>query len=248
MQDERKWAIIVIVFRGGMTGPPEWLPLHRYFDREPYNSEGTITDVMIKDLTDVIRNPDFDKYEMAFRWAMSRDDFFNLPCLKQINKLHIMVDDWWDFCVPMALAILKKENTRRKRKWQLRKPLKIVLYYQYSFPSIDHFKNQPGGEFMEVMGYWWSHPLYNKHNHTRNNKDVFIHLLDGGLSEDQCEEFKLLLQNQDYHYRMFQTFKSSKDACYNEESIKTFGSPEELFHHMTNDICRNSLHKNFKKG
>ena len=231
LQDERKWTIITMPYI--IYEIIVWLPLHRFIQIFLLD-DMTLTDIVIKNLMDVIRNPDFDRYDMAYRRVMARNDFFTPSCLKGINKIHFLMSSLWYVYLPMVMAILRKENNRREQEKQV--PLEIIFYYNWGWPTNAHFYLQPGGEYMKIVAGWGSHPLHKKHDFKRNRENVYIHLLDGWLDYNDCRYYyKLLLRNQQYRYQIFR--KARKDACYNEESIKTFGSIEELMDHMNYDIC-----------
>ena len=137
LQEKRKWAIIILSYYE-INERVEWLPLHRYI--QMYIPNGAIDDELIdedfidltiKELIDVIRNPNFDRYNMAYRWAMEKDDIFNPSCLKQIKKMHIMMNIWHAVYLPVTLAILRKENTRREQ--EKREPLEIFFLLSSRF-------------------------------------------------------------------------------------------------------------------
>ena len=60
LQEEKKWAII-IWSSYETREPTKWLPLHRYFLNDGALRDGTLTDIYLKDVKDVIQNPDFDR-------------------------------------------------------------------------------------------------------------------------------------------------------------------------------------------
>ena len=237
LQNEKRWAVIILSY-GTVGIPTVWPPLHQYIQTHELPG-GTVEDSTLKDFMDVIRNPNFNRYERTYRWALARNDFFNSSCLKQINKIHILIYLWNDVYLSMVLAILRKENTRREQEKQ--EPLKVVFYYLKGNSFYNRFKLEPGVKYIETGDHWRDHPLLEKSHYTRNKEDVFIHFMDGWFywlygDLSSCKDlYRLLLQNQQYHYRAFRS--ESTDYCYNEGSIKTFGSIEELFDLINHDLC-----------
>ena len=77
---------------------------------------------MIKNLFDIIKNPDYDIHDVTNHWVMSRKNFFDHDCLKEIKTIHITVYYMRFNYLPMASAILRKVNTNR-RKEKTRKTL-----------------------------------------------------------------------------------------------------------------------------
>ena len=239
LQDDRKWSIIIVSNTLELE-KMEWLPPHHYFHHGS-SYEGPLFDLTIKNLMDVIQNPNYDRYDMTYRWVMASENLLSRSCLRQVNKIHILIDFWWDVYLPMTMAVLRKENDHRKQERQT--PLEIVFYYQYGYfwyYRDDILKRQPGGEYVGIK-YRQDHPLLHKNESYKMNDDkenVYINLLDEKLFKRYCEDNELLLQSQNYRYRLFRSKSSRlKNACYNDENIKIFASPEELFENISNDMC-----------
>ena len=83
LQEERKWAIIIASKYEAREPLSAWLSLHRYIVNSGLQRDETLLDLFLKDLKDVIQNPDYDRYDMAYRWAMTSNDF---SCLRQITE------------------------------------------------------------------------------------------------------------------------------------------------------------------
>uniref|UniRef100_A0A7M5X5U4 Uncharacterized protein n=1 Tax=Clytia hemisphaerica TaxID=252671 RepID=A0A7M5X5U4_9CNID len=217
MQNDRKWDIIIMLpdLVDEYNLWLNWLPLHRYIQMN------LLIDINLINLIDVIKNPDYDRYEAAYRWISSRNDLFNSSCFGKINKITFLVKYFREAFFPMTLAVLRKENDRRER--EKLKPLKMVFYsFRYISPIID-LKRKAGGEYVEFVNGWNNHHLHNNYDYTKNEKEVFINVIDWNGLNWLCVEYNkpILLLNQDYHYR---EFKETNENCYIQENIKTFGS------------------------
>uniref|UniRef100_A0A7M5UYC7 Uncharacterized protein n=1 Tax=Clytia hemisphaerica TaxID=252671 RepID=A0A7M5UYC7_9CNID len=228
MQNDRKWDIIIVSRPDIYNSLLNWLPLHRSIQ-----IRFTLDDINLINLIDVIKNPDYDRYEAAYRWISSRNDLFNSSCFGKIDKIHFLVFDYWDYYYPMALAVLRKENDRREQ--EKLKPLKIIFYSYLFHSSLIDLKRTAGGEYVEFVHTWENHPLYNNYNYTKNEKEIFINVIDWMLGL-VCVDYETLLRNQDYHYREYRTRYGNN--CYTRgKSIKTFGTMEELWEHTNHDMC-----------
>ena len=89
LQIERHWTVIVLRV-DSQYALIEWLPLNRNI-QTVLRSElfSSLQQPVIKNLFDVIKNPDFDIYDTANRWVSSRKNFFTHDCLKEVKTIHI---------------------------------------------------------------------------------------------------------------------------------------------------------------
>ena len=243
LQNERQWAVIVFRLFSQYL-PIEWLPFNRNIETGLGSQKSSLQHPVIKYLFDVIRNPDYDIYDVTNRWVMSKGNFFSHNCLKKVKMIHITVYHIRFAYVPMALALLKKVNTHRSRV--KREPLKIVFYTRNYYR--DQVNQKPYAyERQNFRTFNWAqHPFYKVRKGSddmekmKNKSNVYIHIFTGKLGIYNCRKKSVvreLIEAQDYHYRQFLLQK--KDECFNDESYKTFGSPEELFDHINDDLCYN---------
>ena len=133
------------------------------------------------------------------------------------------------------MAISKRENDRREE--EKKKPLKIIFYSENHGRAYWGLNQDQGGKHVKLVKGWNLHPHGDEELPSRKKGDVYIHLLGGKLSNGDCLWYKKLslLQNQQHRYRQFRSART--DACYNDESIETYGSMEELRVKTFNDIC-----------
>uniref|UniRef100_A0A7M5TQC4 Uncharacterized protein n=1 Tax=Clytia hemisphaerica TaxID=252671 RepID=A0A7M5TQC4_9CNID len=222
MQNDRKWDIIIMSWNYKYILWLDWLPLHRFIQTLVFS------DIYLINLIDVIKNPDYDRYDAAYQWISSRNDLFNSSCFGKIDKINFMVYSFWEYYFPMTLAVLRKENDRREQ--EKLKPLRIIFWnYNGYYARIIDSKGKAGGEYVEFVHRWKNHPLYNNYNYTKNEWEIFINVIDW-MPEWVCEDYKTLLRIQNYHYQEFKT--RYEKNCYSSESIKTFGTMEELWEHI----------------
>ena len=73
-----------------------------------------------------MKEPNYDRYDFAYRSILSRKDFFNETCLKGISKIYMRVDRIYDGYFKTAIAILRKVNTKRRKRQK--EPLKLVFH------------------------------------------------------------------------------------------------------------------------
>uniref|UniRef100_A0A7M5XMD5 Uncharacterized protein n=1 Tax=Clytia hemisphaerica TaxID=252671 RepID=A0A7M5XMD5_9CNID len=222
LQNERQWTIIV--FRiGTYYKPIDWLPLNRNIQTQVETYDGfSLSHPVIRTLFNVIKNPDYDVYDMTYRWVMSEKNFFTDDCMKEVRKIIVTVKRMEFLYVPIASAILRKVNAHRSKVNQ--EPLEIHFSLQYKAITL----SSDGHLTVNKYAY---HPLY--WSHKENNKNhVFIQILDG--DRHGClKSFK----RQDFHYRYF--LSKEKDRCFGDVSvIKTFGTGEELFEYINDDLCK----------
>ena len=72
----------------------------------------------------------------------------------------------------------------------------------------------------------------------KNKSNVYIHIFTGEIDEGYCDPnllFRKFIEAQDHCYRQF--LLKRNDACFKDENYKTFGSAEELFDHINEDLC-----------
>ena len=124
----KEYSCDVIVFCSRGSCPTEiWMPPYRiilfpllYDGYRMYDS---------LDSLQIIKEPEYDPYEFAYQSICSKYDFFNQTCLAGIKTIHITMRQLSTFYFPMAVAILRKENSeRRKMNKEL---LKIKFHYNH---------------------------------------------------------------------------------------------------------------------
>ena len=106
-----------------------WLPLYRNIQTNIYRTNSGYSHSIVKDLIDVIKNPDFDRYNFEYRSLLSRKDYFPDGCLDEVKDIHIISDGHnfaLDLYLPLIRAILRRENVRRENSDT--KPLEVLLY------------------------------------------------------------------------------------------------------------------------
>ena len=72
LQDERNWAIIVCQYWSKFK-PIKWLPLHRNFQNNVHKMSHSLIQQLSTNLMDVMKNPDYDRYEAAYQWVLRND-------------------------------------------------------------------------------------------------------------------------------------------------------------------------------
>ena len=92
----------------------------------------------VNNLIDVIRDPNFDRYDFAYQSILSRKDFFNETCLKGVNKIYVSYNLILDGYIKNALAILRMVNARRSKTDV--EPLRIA----YNNPNKKRLSRTPG--------------------------------------------------------------------------------------------------------
>ena len=108
LQNTNKLDVIIYCF---LERCPEdlWIPSNRliitdigypYFI-DPYEAP------KVKDLLDVMKEPNFDRYGFAYQSILSRKDFFNETCLKGITKIYMEFSRFHDGYFKNAVAILR---------------------------------------------------------------------------------------------------------------------------------------------
>eukprot|EP00111_Clytia_hemisphaerica_P000686 TCONS_00002034-protein len=186
LQEERQWA--VIIYRTySQYKPIDWLPLNRNIETQIMTGI-TMQHQVIKTLFDVIKNPDFDVYNMTYRWVMSKRNFFTDDCMKEIRKIFITVLYMKFTYVPMASAILRKVNDHRSKVNQ--EPLEIHFSSYWKGMKLSSDGHLSKTEFNSE-----NHPL----NEEKNKRYVYILILNGEESM-HCPKF---WEKQDLYYRQF---------------------------------------------
>ena len=169
LQDERRWEVIVYwESKVGRNLSSIKMPLHRVIGGSFHN------DLALKNLKDVVKEPNFSRYDF-YRTIPLKEDFFNGNCLRHIDRLHITVYFLNDLYLPMLLAIIGKENERRKKKNI--EPLKVV-FYTYHLPRNIIKDNLRDYDKNVKMKTWFEHPLKTG----EKDKGVFISVFEEGGS------------------------------------------------------------------
>ena len=219
-----------------------WLPLHRnvQFNRLAYPD---LLDSSVKDLIDVIKKPDFDRYDFEYRSLLGKKELFPNGWLDEVKDIHIISDGrYLDRYVPLMRAILTIENARRENK----EPLEISLYFDSGFITVSSYLEDmlPGGKYLNFVWLYY-HPLYQKptNNTSRGKKPtgkrIYIQLFNCPFNHRDHDS--RVLENQHYRYfdSRFKAWNSRwlQDTYWNDKNIKEFETSEELLRLMSDDIC-----------
>ena len=138
LQEEKNWAIITFEYESCFPNI-DWIPKHRVFQLEtPSISAGFASPSnSFKDLVDVLKNPNFDRYEYAYQGlVLRRDNLFTEKCFKDVKKIHITTAHRDDIYLPMALAVLRKVNLQRKKNGLKR----LEIIFITSLPCVDYIQ------------------------------------------------------------------------------------------------------------
>eukprot|EP00111_Clytia_hemisphaerica_P021085 TCONS_00062131-protein len=221
LQEERQWA--VIVFRiYTYYKPIDWLPLNRNIETmENFYNGVSMQHPAIKTLFDVIKNPDFDVYDMTYRLVVSKTNFFTDDCMKEIRKIFVTVVYMKFTYVPMASAILRKVNNHRSKVNQ--EPLEIHFSSKWK-----GMKQSSDGHLSKTEFNWRNHPLIKG----KNKRHVYILILTG----DEWWHCPQFIEKQDLYYRQF--LPKRREECFGDVNAKTFETGEELFEHINYDLCK----------
>ena len=92
LQIEKNWDVIVFCYEYCHEAIYEWLPIHRSI--VTYNLLNYIRNTPIKDLTDLIKNPDFNRFDFSYQFIRHDGNYFNASCMSRFNKIHISVTNF----------------------------------------------------------------------------------------------------------------------------------------------------------
>ena len=118
------WQVILSISIFDLDTVP-WrlkIPIHNIY----LKGTETFMDLSLKNFMDVIKRPGYDRYKF-YRSIPFHDNSFNHSCLRGIKKIHIALAKLDDLYLPMALAILDKENQHRQENRSLG-PMEIIFY------------------------------------------------------------------------------------------------------------------------
>ena len=226
LQNSRKLDVVIYCYY--RRCPEElWMPPHRliitddwYFTR-PDTPDPDMSS-KIKDHIDVIKEPTF-----AYQSILSRKDFFNETCLKGISKIYMRVDRIYDGYFKTAIAILRKVNTKRRRK--RKEPLKFVFHVGFVHFLIqrallvEHYKRlDPNLLFHQ----WGSVSSLNMDN--RNS--VPFQIVDRNISK-HMKACQLVLNKGGHCYRL------APMPEFTDLKMKSFETADEVFELMNADLC-----------
>ena len=138
-----------------------------------------------------------------------------------IKKIHIASEFFDDFYLPMALAILDKENERRQKEGSLG-PMEIVFYTMNPINVL-------------LSNYIHKNLKFSAHSDLQSShriKDnVYILVIDENISHCRLVDIEA-----DFYYR--QTSILSNDGCNKTRNWKMFETPDEIYYQLNEDICK----------
>ena len=128
------WKVIFYTTRFDEFHQKRIIPFHNIV----FKRVETFMDLSLRHLIDVIKELDFNRYD--FKHLFDKG-FFNHTCFRGITKIHIAMDSFDDLYLPMAFAILDKENQRRQKEESLG-PLEIIFYITYVLADIPGYPHK----------------------------------------------------------------------------------------------------------
>ena len=149
------------------TTPLDWVPFHRsvHFEADSIfpKERDIIFDAHLQSLVDLIKNPDFNRYDFTYQSIRFSEKLFNASCMEKIHKIHVCLNGQWEDSVilPTIWSIMKKENERRNTKDS--KPLEIILdveadifkqpkwYPYWYFQAIEQLQEEIGEKNMKFV-------------------------------------------------------------------------------------------------
>ena len=228
LQNERNWDVIIYWESelGRVADYSIEIPLHRLVCKnyKAYN------DFALKNLIDVIKEPTFSRYDF-YRSLTFEDNFFNETCLNGVKKIHITVYVLNDLYLPMALAIVGKENERRRKKNI--EPLKVIFYMYQRFrkPLQDLLMTYDENVKLDR---WHQHPLYKEKAKSSNKDSIYVSIIEDYGS--YCDNFDTKhIPRQDFFYR-YQYHPIP--VCLKDKRWKTFQTPDEFYQQLNKDVCK----------
>uniref|UniRef100_A0A7M5V0H8 Cnidarian restricted protein n=1 Tax=Clytia hemisphaerica TaxID=252671 RepID=A0A7M5V0H8_9CNID len=224
LQDYRLWNIILHC--QNFSPLPNWLPIYQGSFFFTYESAPTeIRNVILKDLLDVIKESDFNRYEYMYQYLLSRDDMFNETCMTGITMIHIYTQLLLhDVYIRYFVALLKKVNALREIKKT--QPLSIKIYPTYLFVDTSSiFSIILQDSIMDVRKVF--NDLKPKESDVIS---FYIHDQNIKLSDKIC---KALSRPNIARYRW-----ASLDSLDCLNTVKTFESIDDLIAMMNEDFCR----------
>eukprot|EP00111_Clytia_hemisphaerica_P001959 TCONS_00005517-protein len=197
------------------------IPLHNIV----LKSTKVFMDLSLKSLIDVIKRPDYNRYDF-YRSIPFQPGFFNHTCLSKIKKIHIAMPKLDDLYLPMAMAILDNENKRRKKGGNL-EPMEIIFYPIYFTPNRLNYLNKD----LKFLNFQQHYQISD-----RVEGDVYLSVLDDPESIHNCY---FLYSEEDFSYRHPSvTFERCRGQ--NDRKWRTFQSPDEFYDRLNTDICNHN--------
>uniref|UniRef100_A0A7M5VFL2 Cnidarian restricted protein n=1 Tax=Clytia hemisphaerica TaxID=252671 RepID=A0A7M5VFL2_9CNID len=227
LQDDRLWNIILHC-QSGCSPPFNWLPIYRFtFSFQSYAMPVKAKNIILKNLLDVIKEPDFNRYEYMHQYLLSRDDLFNETCMKDITMINIYITEGiHDVYFPFFVGLLKKVNALReiKKKQPLRISFRTFTTF-FDFITNARKKTMNGMFGPGLMMDVWK-PI------DSDAVSLHIKIEEWERNDYECN---ILSEPNVKHYR-YASLRSSD--CLNAVKMKTFESMDDLIEMMNKDICK----------
>uniref|UniRef100_A0A7M5WSA2 Uncharacterized protein n=1 Tax=Clytia hemisphaerica TaxID=252671 RepID=A0A7M5WSA2_9CNID len=130
LQDDKNWAVIIFCVKD-LCPSKMWMPLQHLIFLDDTPSK-LIRHQNLADLANLIKNPDYNRYQFYQSLPMSKH-LFDETCLKDIKKVHIGIGIFNDAYIPPAMWVTNNVNKRRERL--NKEPLEIIFYLNiYRYP------------------------------------------------------------------------------------------------------------------
>ena len=164
-----------------------------------------------------------------YRSLNFEENFFTESCLSGITKLHITVYFLNDLYLPMALAIIQKENECRKTKNI--ESLEVIFYMFHNVRKLlqdnlsDYDKNVK-------LKTWDRHPI-NDDSKSNDKHNVYITLIEEGdfcLDHDDARG----IPRQDFFYWHP---LAPLPECLEITRLKLLLTPDEFYNQLNIDMC-----------
>uniref|UniRef100_A0A7M6DL03 Cnidarian restricted protein n=1 Tax=Clytia hemisphaerica TaxID=252671 RepID=A0A7M6DL03_9CNID len=210
---------------------PNWLPAHRLsFSFRTFLPEKSNT--ILKNLLDVIKEPDFDRYEYMHRYLLSRDDMFNETCMKEITRINIYMTFPDDLYFPYFVALLKKVNALREIKKT--KPLGIKIHFtKYKLYRLLYNLRQFTEKLSPSLMLTYLSNREEINLWQKEGEIVSLSIRDWFfIPSDRARE--VFSSPNITHYRWA---SSVPKDCIRNVKTKTFESIDDLMEMMNKDIC-----------
>ena len=170
-----------------------------------------------------MKEPNYDRYDFAYRSILSRKDFFNETCLKGITKIHVGFSRYHDGHFKNAIAILRMVNRRRNKKHM--EPLKIIF---------QNTSNENRRVVSEIYKKFVSNLLFLNHNTFPYNVD------------SSSQKVLIFISDSEKHKWKCRFFLTRGGRCYRLASVpkikdlymKTFGNVDEFYELLNEEICK----------
>ena len=232
LQNKRSWKVIIYWLSKGDVGVNPYIrgsikmPLHRLMlpNYEHYS------DLSLKNLIDVVKEPNFSRYGY-YRSVPFEKHFFNETCLSGITKLLITVSYLNDLYLPMALAIIYKENEHRKKSNI--EPLKII-FYSYDFVPEILLNNLRLYDRNIEIKRWYQHPLMYEAISNEKRK-TYTSLINQKSYCSWANVQSISIQKKAFSYR---NPSNPIGKCFKDKRFKTFQTPDEFYEQLNTDLCK----------